>query len=108
MDLRDLTIETAKPLEGTTFQVTLPDSRTTTMTLEEVLPYESASRRRTRARAGARSFRAPFSLYILGDPAIVLPQGMYTLRSERETLENVFIVPIGRDDHATEYEAVFA
>ena len=108
MDLRDLTIETAKPLEGTTFQVTLPDGGTTPMTLDEVLPFERAGHRRTRTRAGAMPLRAPFSLYLLGDPSILLPQGMYTLRSEAETLENVFIVPIGRDDQATEYEAVFA
>ena len=108
MDLRELTIETAKPLEGTTFQVTLPDGRPTPMTLEEVLPLERASRRRASQRAEARSLRAPFSLYFAGDPALVLPQGSYTLRSEVETLENVFIVPIGRNDTATEYEAVFA
>ena len=106
MDLGDLTIDTAKPLEGTTFQVTLSDGRTTPLTLDEVRPYEPAGRRRT--RPGARPLRAPFSLYLLGDPAIVLPQGMHTLRSQVETLENVFIVPIGHDDQATEYEAVFA
>jgi hypothetical protein len=107
MHLRDLTIETAKPLEGTTFQVTFPDGRTTRMTLNEVLPFERPGRRHPRARAGA-PLRAPFSLYFLGDPSIVLPQGMYTLASDAETLENVFIVPIGQDSEATEYEAVFA
>lgn len=106
MDLREVTIETAKPLEGTTFQVTLPDGRATAMTLDQVLPFERPGRRR--ARTGGVPMRAPFSLYLLGDPSLVLPQGMYTLRSEAETLENVFLVPIGRDDEATEYEAVFA
>ena len=106
MDLHDLTIETAKPLEGTTFQVTLADGRTTPLTLDEVLPFERAGRRRV--RTGALPRREPFSLYLLGDPSIVLPQGMYTLRSPAETLENVFIVPIGRDEQATQYEAVFS
>jgi hypothetical protein len=108
MHLRDLTIETAKPLEGTTFQITLADRRTTPITLDEVLPYELPTRRRARPGPAARTFRVPFSLYFHGDPAIVLAQGMYTLRGETETLEDVFIVPIGHDNQTTLYEAVFA
>src|SRR5262245_36129388 len=107
MDLRDLTVETAKPLEATTFHITLPDGRTTPITLQEVQPFAPGGRRRTARKADAsKAFREPFSLYFVGDPAIVLPQGMYTLRSDRETLENVFIVPLGHDDQGTEYEAV--
>ena len=102
MHLGDLTIEITKPLVGTTFTLTLEDGRTTTMKLDEALPYDVRQRRR---RAAPK--REPFSLYFLGDPAIVLPQGMYTLRSEAMTFENLFIVPIGRDAQATEYEAVF-
>src|SRR5262245_40085393 len=108
MNLRDLTIETAKPLEGTKFQVTLPDGRTTPMTLDEVLPFGRPGHRGARRRAGAKPLREPFSLYLVGDPSVLLPQGMYTLRGEVETLENVFLVPIGQDEQATEYEAVFA
>lgn len=102
MYLGDLTIETAKLLVGTTFTLTLEDGRTTTMKLDEALPYDLRQRRR---RAAPK--REPFSLYFLGDPAIVLPQGMYAFRSEAMTFESLFIVPIARDEQATEYEAVF-
>jgi len=92
----------AQPLVGTTFTLMLEDGRITTMKLDEALPYDLRQRRR---RAAPK--RESFSLYFLGDPAIVLPQGMYTFRSEAMTFENLFIVPIGRDEQATEYEAVF-
>jgi len=102
MYLGDVTIEIAQLLVGTTFTLTLEDGRTTTMKLDEALPYDLRQRRR---RAAPK--RAPFSLYFLGDPAIVLPQGMYTFYSEAMTFEHLFIVPIARDAQATEYEAVF-
>jgi len=102
MDLADLTIETIKPHVGTTFEVTLQDGGTTTLKLDAALPYEVRQRRqRTTPK------REPFSLYLLGDPTIVLPQGMYALRSEALTFDGLFIVPIGNDGLATEYEAVF-
>ena len=102
MHLGDLTIETAKPFEGTTFTLTLPDGVTTTMKLDEVREYAMNQRRRK-----ATPKRAPFSLFFLGEPAMVLPQAMYTLSSEALTLTNIFLVPLSRDDEATEYEAVF-
>jgi hypothetical protein len=102
MNLGDVTIDAAKPLVGTTFEVALEDGRTTTLKLDEALPFDLRQRRERVKRK-----REPFSLYLLGDPAIVLPQGMYTLRSDAVTLDGLFIVPIGRDEEATEYEAVF-
>ena len=103
MNLGELTIEAAKPLEGTTFEVPLPDGGTTTMKLDQVLAYEVRERRPSKTPR-----RAPFSMFFLGDPSIVLPQGMYTFRSEALTLETLFIVPIANDKAATEYEAVLA
>jgi hypothetical protein len=102
MDLADLTIDTIKQYLGTTFDVPLQDGATTTLKLDAALPYELRQRRQR-----VQPKRAPFSLVLLGDPALILPQGMYALRSEALTLEGLFIVPIGRDDQATEYEAVF-
>lgn len=102
MDLADLTIDTIKPHIGTTFDVTLPDGATTRLKLDEALIYDVRQRRQR-----VKPKREPFSLYLLGDPALVLPQAMYTLRSEGLTLENLFIVPVARDENATEYEAVF-
>lgn len=102
MDLSDLTIDTIEPHVGTTFEVSLDGGATTSLKLDAALPYETRQRRQK-----VQPRRQPFSLYLLGDQSLVLPQGMYTLRSDALTLENVFIVPIGRDDEATEYEAVF-
>ena len=104
MDLAALTYETAKALEGTAFQVELPDGNVVPMTLDEVLPYESRQRRRPR---GTTPRREPFSVYFLGPVSPILPQAMYTFRGETQTIEKLFIVPIGQDGDATEYEAVF-
>jgi len=104
MDLAALTYETAKALEGTAFQVELPDGTVVPLKLDEALPYETRQRRPTRGNAPRR---APFSLYFVGPASPVLPQAMYTFRGETETIERLFIVPIGQDGEATEYEAVF-
>jgi hypothetical protein len=102
MHLGDLTIDNAQPLVGTTFTIPLPDGATTTVKLDDVVKFEIRQRRR---RTPPR--REAFSLFFLGDPALVLAQGMYDLHSETETLKRVFLVPVGRDEAATEYEAVF-
>lgn len=105
MDLAEMTIENAKPLEGTTFDVELPDGRTVSLKLDAALTYEVSSRRPTRRAPTAK--RAPFALYFLGPAEEIVPQGMYRFRSESMTFDQLFIVPIGQDDKATEYEAVF-
>lgn len=105
MDLAELTLETVRPLIGTMFEVAGENGAPLTMTLADALPYEVHARRSARNASPPR--RLPFSLYFLGPPAPILPQAMYTMRNERFTLERVFIVPIGADAGAVEYEAVF-
>src|SRR5437660_4853985 len=105
MNLGELTIETAKPLTGTVFTLTLPDGSTTTMKLDDALTLDVRQRRR--ARGAPVSKREPFALYFLGDPSMVIPQGMYDFTSDAMTIESLFIVPVGHDSEATEYEAVF-
>jgi hypothetical protein len=105
MNLADLTIDIAKTLEGTTFTVTLSDGRTLPMKLDAALSYERKQRRPARGAPPVK--REPFTLFFLGPPDPILEQSMYTFRGERESFENLFIVPIGRDAEATEYEAVF-
>jgi hypothetical protein len=104
MDLSTLTYETAKALEGTAFEIELADGTIISMKLDEVLPYETRERRRPR---GHTPRREPFSMYFAGPPTPILPQAMYTFRHETHTIEKLFIVPIGQDGDATEYEAVF-
>jgi hypothetical protein len=104
MDLRALTIDAAKQLEGTTFEVDLPDGRSLRMTLTEALPYEIRQRRRS--RGAPATTRLPFALYFVS-PSDAIPQGMYDFRSAEVAFEGLFIVPVGHDDEGTEYEAVF-
>jgi hypothetical protein len=47
-----------------------------------------------------------FNLYWLGPFEPILPQGTYEMRLEDQSYW-IFIVPIGRDDSGTTYEAVF-
>jgi hypothetical protein len=105
MNLDELTLETAKTLEGTVFDVLLPDGTTTSMTLEEAVVFDVKQRRR--ARPGATPRREAFALYFAGPPSVMLPQGMYPFRSETIAFEQLFIVPIGQNAEATEYEACF-
>jgi len=105
MDLGELTLEKALPLVGTNFDVTLPDGGTTSVKLDEALTLDVRQRRRPRGEPKMK--REPFSLYFLGDPKILLPQGTYDFNSEAVQFEGLFIVPIGHDEEATEYEAVF-
>jgi len=105
MNLAELTLELVQPMIGTTFEVANPAGGVLAMKLADALPFETHARRSARTASAPR--RAPFSLYFLGPPAPILPQAMYTLRHESFTLEQVFIVPIGADAAAVEYEAVF-
>jgi len=105
MDLGEITLETAQPLVGTLFQVTLDDGNTVEMKLTEAVPFELPRRS---ARGAKQMKRLPFAIYFLGPREPILPQRMYDLRSDNVELPNLFIVPVGRDEEGTEYEAVFA
>jgi hypothetical protein len=104
MDLAQLTIDAAKALEGTTFEVPLPEGGTTTLKLDEALRHERPARR---TRGSHVPKRESFAMYFLGAPDVLLPQGTYTLTASQAVFEQIFLVPVGRDDEATEYEAVF-
>ena len=105
MDLSEITLETAQPLLGTLFQVTFEDGKTLEMKLFDAVPFELPRRP---ARGSRPMKRLPFALYFLGPREPMLPQQMYNFRGAGVELLNLFIVPIGRDEEGTEYEAVFA
>jgi hypothetical protein len=98
MELDELTLEIVKPLAGARFEVALPDGDEVTLTLDRVEGFEG------RASAGRR---APFSIFFLGPGEPMLPHGTYALRSPRIAWPALFIVPIGRDERGTEYQAAF-
>jgi hypothetical protein len=105
MNLDEMTLETAQPLVDTLFQVTIADGSMVEMKLIDALPFEMPRRP---VRGSRQPKRPAFALYFLGPREPVLPQRMYDFRSATFELENLFIVPVGRDDEGTEYEAVFA
>jgi hypothetical protein len=48
-----------------------------------------------------------FSLRFRGDPASIYPQRIYTINHDSMGEFELFLVPVGRDDSGTFYEAVF-
>ena len=51
--------------------------------------------------------RDSFSIFFRGPADVLLPQRMYDLIADRESLPHLFIVPVGREAKGYEYEAVF-
>lgn len=52
--------------------------------------------------------RPPFSLLFHGPSDPLLPQATYRFEHETIGAMEIFIVPLGHDDHGSAYEAVFA
>jgi len=48
-----------------------------------------------------------FSLFFLGPPEAPIWQGIYRLTHEQLGTQEIFLVPVGRDQAGVEYEAVF-
>lgn len=55
----------------------------------------------------SKSGRQPFSLLFKGPPEPLLPQRIYTLRNAELGELELFLVPVGADAEAVDYEAVF-
>jgi hypothetical protein len=102
IDLGSFTVDDAKALVDKVFIVTA-DGNDYALKLFEASPIELHARRRSQVPK-----RAPFSIFFLGPREPVLPQAMYSLRSDDAIFESLFIVPLGRDEEGAEYEAVFA
>jgi len=59
-------------------------------------------------RATLPDERESFSLLLLGPKDPCLPQRIYRLEHPQMGSFEIFLVPIGRDEQGTRYEAVFA
>jgi hypothetical protein len=105
MKLDEITLETAQPLVNTVFQVIVDEGSTLEMKLIDAAPFDLPRRP---PRGSKQPKRAPFALYFLGPYDPILPQRMYDFRSAATNIEGLFIVPVGRDEEGTEYEAVFS
>jgi hypothetical protein len=99
--LDQLTYETINPLVGSTFRLTATDGQIIDLTLTsagKVMESEAAQLTRT-----------AFSLFFSGPPAPHLPQGTYPMRHEvfGDEAEQIFLVPVARNQSGFVYEAVF-
>ncbi|MGZ8812095.1 MAG: DUF6916 family protein [Thermoanaerobaculia bacterium] len=99
--LDTVTIDTFAPLVNTTFRVQHDDG-VTEMRLTQVTSFLDGKRRRH-----AKAKRDPFNLIFLGPADRVLPQRTYRFTHDVVGELDIFIVPVGRDEEGTEYEAVF-
>lgn len=104
MELASLTAESARALEGAAFRVELAHANVV-LTLDGVHTY--AARQAPRPRPDGAPGRDPFALHFSGPRSPILPQAIYTLRGDTVTFDQLFIVPVGQNGEATQYEAVF-
>ena len=61
----------------------------------------------SRGELAARPARTPFSAIFHGPPEPVLPQRIYRLSDDELGELEIFIVPIGPEGDAMQYEAIF-
>lgn len=99
--MSNLTYDEAKKAEGETFAVATEEGNVN-LTLTQV-----------EARANAPDFpgktREPFSMIFTGAPGTFCPQCTYTMKNDTVGDQEIFIVPIARNEETEEttYQAVF-
>lgn len=91
-------IETFKPAVGETFTVGGEEGAAVELLLVEAEHKD----------AGPHAPRPPFSLLFHGPAEPLLPQGTYRFEHPSLGAMEIFIVPLGRDEHGAVYEAFFA
>lgn len=87
---------------GTKFRVMLETEGAPEVELEldEVAPFPTLPH--------SRSDVERFSLYFRGPGNLYLPQRTYTLAHEQMGEQEIFLVPVSRDEGGFRYEAVFS
>ena len=98
VDLADVTHSTFAERVGDVFTLRADD-----LILELTLEAADA-----RTAATDPETRTPFSLVFAAPPDPLLGQAIYPIGHPELGVLDIFIVPIGRDEHAARYEAVFA
>jgi hypothetical protein len=101
--LESFTAATFAPFVQTPFGVRVDEEHELTLELVEA---RAADEERARA-AAATGVRTPFSLVFSGPLEPLLPQRIYRLEHERLGTFDLFLVPIGPEDGAMRYQAVF-
>lgn len=93
-----LTLDTFTPAVGDNFTVGGEDGATVELLLVEA----------THKDAGSHAPRPPFSLLFHGPADPPLQQATYRFQHASIGVMEIFIVPLGRDEHGSVYEAFFA
>jgi hypothetical protein len=85
---------------GTSYDVGIGPSTVHELTLVDARPLSGES-------SNSESKRDPFSLIFHGPLEPILPQGIYRFRRDAAESMEIFIVPIGPENKAMRYEAIF-
>ena len=104
--LERLTADSFAPAVGDTFAVDAGDAGDAGSLGLELI--ESRLHEPDRPAEDDAGRRAPFSLLFRGPPDPLLSQRIYRLEHPDIGPLEIFIVPIGRDESGSTYEAVFA
>ncbi|MGN6258719.1 MAG: DUF6916 family protein [Solirubrobacterales bacterium] len=94
----ELTLETFRPAVGEAFRVGGEGGARVELLLVEASPQD----------AGPHAPRPPFSLLFNGPAEPLLAQGTYRFEHGSLGVMEIFIVPLGQDEHGSVYEAFFA
>jgi hypothetical protein len=94
----NLTLETFAPAVGETFTVGGEGGAKVELLLVEATPQD----------VGSHAPRPAFSLLFQGPADPPLPQATYRFEHSSLGVMEIFIVPLGRDEHGATYEAFFA
>lgn len=97
--LDTLTLATFQPLVGQPFAVFVDDER--------YMPAHLVAAHPLATDGDSRRKRTPFTLVFRGPSDGRLPQRMYRVRSDAIEVVELFLVPIGPDEHGMLYEAIF-
>jgi hypothetical protein len=94
----ELTLDTFSPAVGETFTVGGDEGAKVELLLVEATPKD----------AGPHAPRPPFSLLFQGPADPFLPQATYRFEHGSLGTMEIFVVPLGHDEHGATYEALFA
>ena len=98
MKLDTATVEDFAPLVGETFSLDAGEAGSFELALTAAVPASNP---------GPEGTRHPFTLEFLGPAEPILPQHSYRLEHAVLGELEIFIVPVGRGQAGTAYEAVF-
>jgi hypothetical protein len=99
--LDKLTVEDFRPTVGQAFSLQAGDATELTLTLVDARLIDPGS------APASDGHRSPFALDFRGPTDPILPQATYRLENTAVGVLEIFVVPIGRSDAGTNYEAIF-